>query len=115
MHERGPGYVEAASDLLNERLVLAVPDAARVVLQVGSAHGWLATALKARHPARVVYGAHSPGAPGVVPTRSPGSVTRSPSWTDTAGWCRHRGRSARRCRTCSTTAWSPSSSGGSSN
>src|SRR5580700_4773830 len=69
MHQRVPGHVEAASGLLNERLVLAVPDTARVVLQVGSAHGWLATALKARHPARVVYGAHSPGARGAVPTR----------------------------------------------
>src|SRR5580700_7588974 len=69
MHQRVPGHVEAASGLLNERLVLAVPDAARVVLQVGSAHGWLAGALKANHPARVVYGAQAPGALGAAPTR----------------------------------------------
>jgi hypothetical protein len=68
MHQRGPGHVEAASALLNERLVLAVPDTARVILQVGSAHGWLATALKERDPARIVYGAQALGTLGAAPT-----------------------------------------------
>ncbi len=67
MHQGGPGHVEA-SVVLNERLVVAVPDSARVILQVGSAHGWLAAALKARNPARIVYGAHSPRAGGAAPT-----------------------------------------------
>jgi hypothetical protein len=67
MHHGGPGRNDATSLSLNEHLVRTVPDAAGVVLQVGAAHGWLATALKARHPARLVYGAHAPGTPGAAP------------------------------------------------
>jgi len=67
MHQGGPGHDEASA-LLNERLAVAVPDTARVILQVGSAHGWLAPALKARNPARIVYGAQSPGTGDAPPT-----------------------------------------------
>jgi hypothetical protein len=49
-----------SDDADNESLVRAVPGEARRVLQIGSARGWLADALKAAAPGRAVYGVSGP-------------------------------------------------------
>ena len=56
----GQGHADTAAPI--DRLAAAVPDGARTVLQVGAGPGWVATALKRRHPAPLVYGADVPGA-----------------------------------------------------
>ncbi|HEY5024084.1 MAG TPA: glycosyltransferase [Acidimicrobiales bacterium] len=52
----------------HERVAEAVPVTARTVLQIGQGAGWLATTLKQRHPAPVVYGVGTAGAAGPVPS-----------------------------------------------
>jgi Glycosyltransferase like family/Methyltransferase domain len=52
---------EDLEEKIDELVVEAVPEGAKVVLQVGRGNGWLARMLEEKRPGRIVYGVERPG------------------------------------------------------